>query len=106
LTSINNLIMITAVRKRNAKLRRRRGASVAPKGDGAGFEIISVSVPREIVRAIRAEAGKRGFSRFVARAMATELTRHYQAEFVKAAERVHGPLTEAEIREADALLEA
>jgi hypothetical protein len=38
--------------------------------------------------------------------MATELTRHYQAEFVKAAERVHGPLTEAEIREADALLEA
>jgi hypothetical protein len=100
--------MITDMAKQQAaKLRRARRPAPVERRDGdIGFETISVSVPREIVRVVRAKAGKRGFSRFVARAMARELTQQYREEYVKAAERIHGPLTEVEILEGLALLDA
>jgi hypothetical protein len=55
-------------------------------------ETIAASLPKELADAIRAQVGKREFSRFVARALARELVDRNRAAYVASFEADHGPL--------------
>lgn len=55
-------------------------------------ETIAASLPKELADAIRAQVGKREFSRFVARALARELVDRNRAAYVASFEADQGPL--------------
>jgi hypothetical protein len=55
-------------------------------------ETVAASVPRALAAAIRAQIGKREFSRFVERALARELVDQNRAAYVASFEKDHGPL--------------
>jgi hypothetical protein len=62
---------------------------------------VSVSMPDDLVRDIRARVGKREFSRFVAEAAAHQIAMIKLGEIVEAYEAEHGPLAEELLREAE-----
>jgi hypothetical protein len=86
--------------------RKGHARHIVRESPGVQFQTISATVPKEIVMGVKAKTGKRGFSRFVASAMARELTQRYRDEFVAAAEREHGPVDEKRLKEILALLDA
>jgi hypothetical protein len=61
---------------------------------------LSVSIPRDLARAARRQAGPRGLSGFVARAISHELEREELGLFLQELEEVHGPVPEAELARA------
>jgi hypothetical protein len=56
----------------------------------------TVSLPEELAEEIRAEAGPRGFSAYVARAVRRQWERDRLGEVVVGLEAEHGTVTEAE----------
>ena len=65
-----------------------------------GTENISVSMPSELLGALRTRTGKRGVSAYVAAAVRHQLAMDGLAEIVAAYEAEHEPLSEAEIKAA------
>ncbi|MFI9587497.1 hypothetical protein ACIHCQ_38080 [Streptomyces sp. NPDC052236] len=65
-----------------------------------GTENISVSMPSELVDALRSRTGKRGVSAYVTDAVRHQMAMDGLAEIVTAHEAEHGPLTEEEIQTA------
>lgn len=65
-----------------------------------GTENISVSMPSELVDALRSRTGKRGVSAYVTEAVRHQMAMDGLAEIVAAHEAEHGPLTEEEIQSA------
>ena len=63
-------------------------------------ENVSVSLPSDLLAALRERAGKRGLSSYIAEAVRHQLEMDGLAEIVAAQEAEHGPLTEAEIEAA------
>ncbi|WP_431952047.1 hypothetical protein [Actinacidiphila sp. bgisy167] len=63
-------------------------------------ENISVSMPSELVGALRERAGRRGVSAYIAEAVRHQLAMDGLAEIVAAHEAEHGALTEQEIEAA------
>jgi hypothetical protein len=59
---------------------------------GGPAETIAASLPKELADAIRSQVGKRGFSRFVGRALARELIDQNRAAYVSGMESIHGPV--------------
>ncbi|MFG2877424.1 hypothetical protein ACGFYU_20930 [Streptomyces sp. NPDC048337] len=62
-----------------------------------GTENISVSMPADLVDALRSRTGKRGVSAYVTEAVRQQMAMDGLAEIVAAHETEHGPLTEEEI---------
>lgn len=75
----------------------RTRAKAAPAA--SKYEAISVTVPAAIVREVRARTAKRDLSRFVATAIARELTREARTDFLIHAE-AERPVDDAELRAA------
>ncbi|MFC7221274.1 hypothetical protein ACFQLX_24375 [Streptomyces polyrhachis] len=63
-------------------------------------ENISVSMPSELIGALRMRTGKRGMSAYVTAAVRHQLAMDGLAEIVAAYEAEHDPLSEAEVRAA------
>ncbi len=63
----------------------------------AGVEKHSVSMPTEISRGVRERVGSRGFSGYVAAAVARQLRRDALADLIADAEAEHGAVDEAEV---------
>jgi hypothetical protein len=59
-----------------------------------------VSMPSDLVDALRSRAGKRGVSSYITEAVRHQLAMDGLAEIVAAHEAEHGPLTEQEIESA------
>ncbi len=59
---------------------------------GGPAETIAASLPKELADAVRSQVGKRGFSRFVGRALARELVDQNRAAYVGGMESIHGPV--------------
>ncbi|WP_424867909.1 hypothetical protein [Streptomyces sp. SAI-229] len=64
-------------------------------------ENISVSMPSELLSALRARTGKRGVSAYVTAAVRHQLAMDGLAEIVAAYEDEHEPLSETEVRAAE-----
>ncbi|WP_405642450.1 hypothetical protein [Streptomyces uncialis] len=60
-------------------------------------ENISVSMPSDLASALRARAGRRGVSSYIAEAVRHQLAMDGLAEIVASHETEHGPLTDQEI---------
>lgn len=67
------------------------------------YEAISATVPTSIVSAVRARTTKRDFSRFVATALARELTRQARTDFLEHVE-IDRPIDDVELQDAIARL--
>lgn len=65
-----------------------------------GTENISVSMPSELLGALRTRTGKRGVSSYVTAAVRHQLAMDGLAEIVTAYEAEHEPLSEAEVQAA------
>jgi hypothetical protein len=65
-----------------------------------GTENISVSMPSDLVDALRSRTGKRGVSSYVTEAVRHQMAMDGLAEIVAAYESEHGTLTEEEIQSA------
>jgi predicted Zn-dependent peptidase len=65
-----------------------------------GTENISVSMPSELLGALRSRTGKRGVSAYVTAAVRHQLAMDGLAEIVAAYEAEHEPLSEAEVQAA------
>ncbi|MFJ1806411.1 MULTISPECIES: hypothetical protein [unclassified Streptomyces] len=65
-----------------------------------GTENISVSMPSELLGALRTRTGKRGVSAYVTAAVRHQLAMDGLAEIVAAYEAEHEPLSEAEVQAA------
>lgn len=76
----------------------RIGAMKSPRPGGT--ENISVSMPAELLRALRTRTGKRGVSAYVTAAVRHQLAMDGLAEIVAAYEDEHEPLSEAEVQAA------
>ncbi|WP_455356704.1 hypothetical protein [Streptomyces sp. SYSU K217416] len=63
-------------------------------------ENISVSMPSDLVGALRSRTGKRGVSAYITEAVRHQLAMDGLAEIVAAHEAEHGPLTEQEVQSA------
>lgn len=63
-------------------------------------ENVSVSLPADLLLALRERTGKRGLSSYVTEAVRHQLEMDGLTEIVSAQEAEHGPLTEAEIEAA------
>ena len=88
------------------RVKPKAGRRNGPAEAVAKLRTISATVPEEIARQVKAETGKRGFSKFVARAIARELLRKRREEFVRDAEETSGPVDEKRLRAVLALLDA
>lgn len=80
-----------------ATSKTRKPSKRVPKS--SDYEAISATVPSAIVTAVRARTAKRDFSRFVATALARELTREARTEYLEHAER-DGLIGDDELRAA------
>ncbi|MFD3650621.1 hypothetical protein ACFWVT_25855 [Streptomyces cyaneofuscatus] len=69
-----------------------------------GTENISVSMPAELLGALRTRTGKRGVSAYVTAAVRHQLAMDGLAEIVAAYEAEHEPLSEAEVQAAQSEL--
>ncbi|MFF1453621.1 hypothetical protein ACFVYF_36595 [Streptomyces sp. NPDC058274] len=65
-----------------------------------GTENISVSMPSELLGALRTRTGKRGVSAYVTEAVRHQLAMDGLAEIVASYEAEHEPLSEAEVQAA------
>ncbi|OEU97026.1 hypothetical protein [Streptomyces oceani] len=70
----------------------------------SGSKKYSVSLPEGLAEAVRAQAGRGGFSAYVAEALEQRLAMEKLAEIVADFETDNDPLTEEEVQEARALL--
>jgi hypothetical protein len=61
-------------------------------------EKLSISMPRRLATAARKQAGKRGLSSFVARAVARELEREALGAFLDELDEALGPVPEVEMK--------
>ena len=77
---------------------RRNRQGSRKKQPGGRHQVITATVPRDIVVEARKQAGKGGFSAFVSNAISRALIRQRQREWVEEYEREHGPLDEAEVQ--------
>jgi hypothetical protein len=69
-----------------------------------GTENISVSMPAELVGALRTRTGKRGVSAYVTAAVQHQLAMDGLAEIVAAYETEHEPLSDTEVQAAQSEL--
>ena len=58
-----------------------------------GTAKLSISVPRELARAVRERVGARGVSSFSARAMRRELERESLSDYLDELEKIRGPVS-------------
>ena len=65
----------------------------------AAYEKRSVSLPAETAEKVRARAGARGFSAYVAQAVARQLERDTLDDVLARMEAEHGPVDEDEVRD-------
>lgn len=65
----------------------------------AGFEKHSVSLPADTSEGVRARVGARGFSAYVAQAVARQLERDALDDVLARMEAEHGPVDENEVLE-------
>lgn len=63
----------------------------------SGVEKHSVTMPAEISQGVRSRVGARGFSAYVAGAVARQLERDALADLLAQMETEHGPVDEAEV---------
>lgn len=63
----------------------------------AGFEKHSVSLPAEMSEGVRSRVGTRGFSAYVAQAVARQLERDALDDVLARMESEHGPVNEHEV---------
>jgi hypothetical protein len=63
-------------------------------------EKLSVSVPKALATAARRQAGPRGLSGFVARAISHELEREQLGNFLRELDEAAGPVPESELSRA------
>lgn len=61
---------------------------------------LSITVPPDLVAAIRLRVGARGVSSFVSRAIAHELEREQLGAYLAELDQQHGPVPEAVLKEA------
>jgi hypothetical protein len=64
----------------------------------------SITMPQSLAEAARARGGSSGLSAYVTAAVERQLERDNLAELIAVAEAEHGPVSEEEIREKQALL--
>jgi hypothetical protein len=67
----------------------------------AGVEKHSITLPAEASEAVRARVGSRGFSAYIANAVARQLERDALDDIIRRTEEKYGPLDEAQV---DAIL--
>ncbi|MEV5395208.1 CopG family transcriptional regulator [Streptomyces cellulosae] len=58
----------------------------------------SVTMPRDIAKAVRARSGPSGLSSYVAGAVARQIERDNLNNLIQVAEAEHGPITEEEVQ--------
>lgn len=63
----------------------------------SGVEKHSVTIPADTSEAVRARAGTRGFSAYVASAVARQLERDALADILAEMDATHGPVDETEV---------
>jgi len=63
----------------------------------AGVEKHSISLPAEVSEGVRARVGSRGFSSYVADAVARQLEREALDDIIRRTEEQHGQVDEAEV---------
>lgn len=66
-------------------------------GGAAGVEKHSVTMPSDTSEGVRARVGSRGFSAYVASAVARQLERDALNDILAQMETEHGPVDEAEV---------
>ena len=76
----------------------------SPAGRNVELEVVSASVPRDIIIEVTKRVGKRGFSKFVTRSLERELQRENRRSFVAEGEALHGPVDPKAVARAERLL--